>query len=161
MEAAQALTCWPGCRESRQSNSGGGRSIAARLRKLEKQLNSSRPAGSVRHATRRETEELGQELLGAADLAETYADIRNASPAYRLAVAKDLTPVTWRNCGNGWRPQRILLEYLSGDERGYVLVIPADGQPRLEQIAVSVEQARQSGHRARSCDRRHDRTISW
>lgn len=90
---------------------------------------------------------LGLELQKArTDYAETYADIRNASPAYRLAVARHLTPITLKELRQ-WTADRnaILLEYLLGAEGGYVLVVPASGAARLERLSVTVDQARWLG----------------
>ena len=67
------------------------------------------------------------------DYAAAYADIRNASPAYRLAVGQDRQPVRLAEL-HRWAGQRqtLLLEYLLGSEGGYVLVIPGGETPRLE-----------------------------
>jgi CHAT domain-containing protein/Tfp pilus assembly protein PilF len=76
------------------------------------------------------------------DYLEAYADLRNASPAYRLAVGRDRQPVQLDEL-SAWVSSQdaILLEYFVGSEDGYVLVIPANGTPRLEKLAVAQPQA--------------------
>lgn len=72
---------------------------------------------------------------------QAYADVRNASPAYRLAVGADLEPVALdRLAQYVERQQSLLLEYLLGIEGGYVLVVAAGGPPRV--VALTLDEAK-------------------
>ncbi len=90
-------------------------------------------------ALREELAEARRQAIAAA------RDIRNASPAYRLARAHDQKPVELEplriSVGNS-----LLLEYFVGDENSYVLVIPPRGAgARLEKITLDPDQARTLG----------------
>ncbi len=69
-----------------------------------------------------------------------YADVRNASPAYRWAVGQDLRPVPLDRLQH-WAAERetLVLQYLLGFDGGYVLVVPGGGPARVERITVSQE----------------------
>ena len=94
-----------------------------------------------------EREELQTQLRQAQqDYAAAYAEIRNASPAYRLAVGEDRKPVPLAKLKLRVTDQdALLLEYLLGQKEGFVLIVPADGEPRLEKLAVTEEQAESLG----------------
>ena len=66
-----------------------------------------------------------------------YADIRSASPAYQLAVGRDQQPVGLERLGR-WLAENdtLLLEYMLGEEGGYLLAIPAGGKPRLLRLSL-------------------------
>jgi tetratricopeptide (TPR) repeat protein len=97
-----------------------------------------------------ELERLRGELRAArAEYVEAYAAIRNASPAYRLAVGQDRKPVALERLRE-WVAKReaVLLEYLIGDKGGYVLVVPPGGEPRLVELTLTDSQAEQLGTEA-------------
>ncbi len=73
---------------------------------------------------------------------EARADIRNASPTYRLAIGKDRKPATLSEL-QAWATDRnaLVLEYLLGDSGGYLLVVPPGGPARLETLAVDAGNA--------------------
>lgn len=75
-----------------------------------------------------------------------YADIRNASPAYRLAVRDAQKPVSFDHLALWASDQRTLvLEYLLGREGGYVLVVPPGGSPRVNILTLDDAQAKLLG----------------
>ena len=80
------------------------------------------------------------------ELIEAYVAIRNASPAYRLAVGTDRKPIrleqlqTWVGESEG-----LLLEYFLGENAGYLFVVPSGGNPQQLTLEVSDEQAKQLG----------------
>jgi CHAT domain-containing protein/Tfp pilus assembly protein PilF len=81
------------------------------------------------------------------DYLDAYRDIRNASPAYRLNLTQDYKPVTLPALQQ-WAQQHeaLVLEYLLGDEGGFVLVVPpGEAKPRLEKLAVRPTEARVLG----------------
>jgi RNA polymerase sigma factor (sigma-70 family) len=96
---------------------------------------------------RRQSEQLVDQLRQAQrELAQAYAAIRNASPAYRLAVGKVLEPVTAPKLQSWVAAQNaLLLEYLAGSEGGYVLIVPPEGKPRLERLALDESHAKALG----------------
>ncbi len=71
------------------------------------------------------------------EFALVYADTRNASPAYRLAVGANRRPVTLEQLRR-WAGEQnaLVLEYLIGSEGGWVLVIPGSEAPRLEKLTL-------------------------
>ena len=74
-----------------------------------------------------------EELKGARkEFLDLYAEICNASPAYQG------DPVALQRLQE-WVSQQdaLLLEYFFGEDGGYVLVVPAGGQPRLEKLHVN------------------------
>jgi CHAT domain-containing protein/tetratricopeptide (TPR) repeat protein len=81
-----------------------------------------------------------------ADYLGVYADLRNASPAYRLAVGCDRKPAELAAVQR-WLAERdgLLLEYLLGNEGGYVVVVPPAGPPRLEKLSLGDDAARRLG----------------
>jgi len=91
----------------------------------------------------KERQSLGGELEQVKlEYASVRADIRNVSPAYRLAVARAGEPVAVSKLQEWVAAQdALLLEYVSGSEGGYLLVIPGDGPARFERVAVSEPQA--------------------
>ncbi len=73
-----------------------------------------------------------------------YADIRNASPTYRLAVGQDQKPITLKKLTQWVTDQdALLLEYSFGTDGGYLLVVSAGSAPRLEKLMVDENQAQQ------------------
>ncbi len=71
-----------------------------------------------------------------------HADIRNASPAYRLAVGTDRKPVSLGRLQKlAAAENALVLEYLVGDRQAYVLVVPGNAPARIERISVGTEQA--------------------
>ncbi len=71
-----------------------------------------------------------------------------AEPLYKqsLAVGEDRKPVTLAKLKQRVTDQdALLLEYLLGRKEGYVLIVPADGEPRLERLAVTEQQATSLG----------------
>ena len=79
-------------------------------------------------------------------LVEVYRDIRNVSPAYRLSVGRDFKPAGLAEIQSHLRHDDALaLEYFFGAEAGYLFVIPSEGEPRLEELTVTTEQAQTLG----------------
>lgn len=79
-------------------------------------------------------------------LVQAYADICGASPACRLAEAQNGRPIALDQLSE-WVSQRdaLFLEYLSGDEGSYLLVVPAGAEARLFRLALTNQQAQQLG----------------
>jgi CHAT domain-containing protein/Tfp pilus assembly protein PilF len=74
---------------------------------------------------------------------EAYADLRNASPAYRLALSRDRQPVDLDRLTRLAAQQKALvLEYFCGQEESHLLIVPSDGPPRLEKLVISDEPAK-------------------
>ena len=73
---------------------------------------------------------------------EAYRDIRNASPAYRLNLSKDRKSLTMPVL-HDWAKvhDALVLEYLLGDEGGFVLIVSADSEPRIEKLVLTSAQA--------------------
>lgn len=71
------------------------------------------------------------------DYASVYAEIRNASPAYRLAIGEDRKPLSLESLQE-WAAARdaLVLEYLLGADGGYVLVIPGKEEARLSRLRI-------------------------
>ena len=92
-------------------------------------------------------EQLEVELAHASDeLVEAYGDIRNASPAYRLSVGRDFKPAGLAEIQSRLdHDDALVLEYFFGTDAGYLFVIPSEGEPRLEKLTVSDEQAQALG----------------
>ena len=60
---------------------------------------------------------------------ETYAAIRNASPAYRRLLGKDFKPASLEQVQKELaRDDRLVLEYFLGTKASYVIVVPPVGQ---------------------------------
>jgi tetratricopeptide (TPR) repeat protein len=71
-----------------------------------------------------------------------YADLRNASPAYRLAISDEQKPVSAEKLQqwvNGH--QALVLEYLLGTKAGYVFVLPVGEEPQVLKLELTAEQA--------------------
>ena len=94
-----------------------------------------------------EQEKLQAELRQAQqDYAATCAEIHNASPVCRLAMGEDRKPVPLAKLRQRAADQdALLLEYLLGEKEGYVLIVPGDGKPRMEKLAVTDRQAKSLG----------------
>jgi CHAT domain-containing protein len=74
--------------------------------------------------------------------AEVYADIHTASPILRLANSKGRKPVPLTNLREQLKQEQALwLEYLLGFQGGYVLVVPPDGEARVEALTVAQDVA--------------------
>ena len=70
-----------------------------------------------------------------------YADIRNASPVYQLAVGQDEAPLDLAKVQQFVAEHDgLLLQYLVGAQGGYVLVVPAAGEPKLVALEITVDQ---------------------
>jgi CHAT domain-containing protein len=116
----------------------------SRILALEKQILVIGQDASFSSEDRRIRQEALREHLRRArdEYARTYAAIRNASPACRLAVGRHRKPVGIDKLSVWVRSQdALLLEYLLGSKDGYVLVIPAERAPRIEKLAASERQA--------------------
>lgn len=96
---------------------------------------------------KQESERIAAETRQAqGEVADAYVAVRNASPAYRLAVGKDLKPVPLERL-RAWvaGQDALLLEYLAGSEGGYLLTVPAKGEARLHELAIDAQQAKALG----------------
>jgi tetratricopeptide (TPR) repeat protein len=125
-----------------RQNDAQARGRLAALRKQLQLLDSRKDLSAVQKKER--TEQLVDGIRQARwEVAEAYATIRNASPAYRLAVGKDLKPVPLEAI-QAWvtKQNALLLEYLAGTEGGYVLIVPPEGKTRLEKLAINAIQAK-------------------
>jgi len=76
------------------------------------------------------------------DYVAAYNDVRNASPACRLAVRQGFEPASL-DAISSWVAERkaLWLEYSLGAEGGYVIVISAGEEPRLERLSIDRNQA--------------------
>lgn len=122
--------------------------VQSRVASLEKQLQLLDERKDLSADERkRQAETLRADLRKAhADYVVVYADIRNASPAYRLAVGQDHKPVSLEKLGKWAADQNaVLLEYCLGRGMGYVLVVRPGVAPRLEKLVLSEQQARALG----------------
>lgn len=70
------------------------------------------------------------------------ADVRNASPAYQLAVDQERQPVSLETLQK-WAAdqQALVLEYLFGDKASYVLIVSPDEAVRVEQLTANDAQS--------------------
>jgi tetratricopeptide (TPR) repeat protein/CHAT domain-containing protein len=123
----------------RQESQTAGRVAAAR-----KQLDLLRTRRDLSSQQKENEKErlLGELRQAQFQYARAYADLRNASPAYRLAISDDQKPVSVEKLGhwvNGH--QALLLEYLLGDEGGYVFVLPAGRVAQLVKLELTADQA--------------------
>lgn len=77
-----------------------------------------------------------------AELAQAYAEVCNATRAYRLAVSEKRRPVAL-NEFQGWAQERkaLVLEYFVGEKGGYVLAVPSDGKAEVLRLEVTAAQA--------------------
>jgi CHAT domain-containing protein len=120
----------------------------ARVAELRKRLELlPRQRGLSPDQRRQREEELMSGLRQAQrQAAEAYADIRNASPAYRQAVGKDRKPVALDTLQtHAQKHHALVLEYLIGSDGAYLLVVPGDSQPRLMKLVVEDGPARALG----------------
>jgi tetratricopeptide (TPR) repeat protein len=120
----------------------------ARVAELRKQLEVLPHRRDLSPDQRRQREEELMSGLRQAQrqAAEAYADIRNASPAYRLAVGKARKPVALDTLqAHAQKHHALVLEYLIGSEGAYLLVVPGDGHPRPTKLAVEDGPARALG----------------
>jgi CHAT domain-containing protein/tetratricopeptide (TPR) repeat protein len=126
------------------------RDVRARCRVAELQKE-CREAESRAGLTPQQLAERRKELesqLAKAQLAvvEVYRDIRNSSPAYRLMVGDNFKPVPLKQLQTFVAEQHAaLLEYVLGDEGGYVFVLSASHEPRLLPLELSAEDAERVG----------------
>lgn len=91
-----------------------------------------------------EQDRLLQELATAREqLVDAYAEIRNASPAYRQAMSQNSRPLALAEVQRALtRDDGLLLEYLLGDDAGYLCVVgPQGSEPRFHSLNVSAEGA--------------------
>ena len=74
---------------------------------------------------------------------QVRAEVRAASPAYRLALQKERKPVGLEQV-RSWaeKEKALVLEYLVASKSSYVLVVPAGGPVRVEKLSVSEAQAK-------------------
>jgi len=111
----------------------------ARLREVQRQLELlSAPPGPSAKTRESKQQELRLRLRQAKqDVADVYARVRSASPAYRLAIGKDRKPVTMKTLQQWVKEQNaLLLEYMIGWTDGYVLTVAADVEPRIHRLSV-------------------------
>jgi CHAT domain-containing protein/tetratricopeptide (TPR) repeat protein len=88
---------------------------------------------------------IGQMAQAQAELVEVYRDMRNASPAYRLAVSQDYRPLPLTELKSWVAAQdAVLIEYLVGTEASFVLVV-SPSETTLTRIVLSDEQAKACG----------------
>jgi uncharacterized protein (TIGR03067 family) len=122
--------------------------VQLRLAKLDQQFAALGARRDLaREQQNQEAESLDRQLRKAReDYAAVYAGIRNASPAYRLAIGKDRKPVPLSRLQQWAAAQEsLVLEYLLGANGGYVLAVPPHGAPQLETIAIEHPEAEALG----------------
>ena len=117
----------------------------SRVAQLETQLGLLEQRRELSSEERKHRAQSLEERLAQArqDCVLAYGDIRNSSPAYRLSVAKDRRPVSLAALCD-WTAARhaLVLEYVVGEEKSFVLIVPpAGGQARIEPLVVKAEQA--------------------
>jgi CHAT domain-containing protein/Tfp pilus assembly protein PilF len=97
--------------------------------------------------TKQQRQELQSRLKQARDaLVESYRAMRNASPAYRLAVGRDKKPVDVKELQDHVASsESLLLQYYVGVKGSYLFVIGATDTPSLLTLTASAEQAKQLG----------------
>ncbi len=78
---------------------------------------------------------------------EVYRDIRNASPAYRLALKKEFQPASLNDVSAWCDTQNaVLLSYLIGEGKSFVMIVGKDAQgAKLHELSLDAEQARMLG----------------
>jgi tetratricopeptide (TPR) repeat protein len=119
-----------------------------RVASLERQLEVLKIQGGLAESDRERREaDLNANLNAARDeLVAVYRDVRNASPAYRLSVNREFKPVSLEDLqADAQRQRALLLHYLIGEEKSFVLVVPPEGQPRLVNLQTSQELATDLG----------------
>lgn len=112
--------------------------------RLESQLNQIRGDDSLseEEKVRRTQQCLGELQDARHELVAAYAEIRNASPVYQLAVGQDERPVDLFDLQDFVESREgLLLQYLLGGSGGYVLVVPAGSDPELVPLEVTAQQA--------------------
>lgn len=122
--------------------------VQTRQASLEKQLEVLDERKDLSADQRREqAKELQAQLRKAqSDYVVVYADIRNASPAYRLAVGQDHKPVMFDKLAKWVDDQNaVMFEYSIGRDGACVLVLRSGAAPRLEKLSVADDQARVLG----------------
>ena len=118
---------------------------AARVSSLRKQLEVlSRRQDLSEGQKQQEAERLEGELAAAQwQYMQVRAELRGASPVYRLALQKDRQPVGLDQVRLWAEKQKALvLEYLVGRKESYVLVIPAGGPVRVEKLEMTQAEAK-------------------
>ena len=112
---------------------------------IEKQLELLPTEESLTPVELKQRQQALVEQLSAAQ-AETvavYRDIRNTSPAYRLAVSSDFQPLSLAELQQWTTGQEaLLLEYMIGQESSHLLIVQATGEARVEKILISDELAK-------------------
>jgi CHAT domain-containing protein/tetratricopeptide (TPR) repeat protein len=80
------------------------------------------------------------------DYAAAQADLRNVSPAFRLAVGKDQKMVTLDQLQQYVAKEHgLLLRYLTGHAASFALAVPAEGPPKLYSLVINDLQAKRLG----------------
>lgn len=79
-------------------------------------------------------------------MVDAYAQIRNASPAYRVALGENRRPVSLEKLQSRVAAaDGLFLEYVLGTEGGYLFVIPAEGNARAVKLTINDSQAKALG----------------
>jgi CHAT domain-containing protein len=117
----------------------------ARISALQRQVES--PASAPGGAAARPSEAIQAELVRAQrDYLNIYRELRDTSPAYRLAVARDRRPVGPEEVRRFVaRNEALLLDYVVGQLSASLIVIPPDGPARGLPLVATPEQARRLG----------------
>jgi len=126
------------------------RDTAAKVRfaSLEKQASAAETEAGLSDAERaaRRKRLVTELAVAREEIVEVYRDIRNISPACRLSAGRDFKPVSLAVIQSTLRPRGALtLEYFFGADAGYLFIIPAEGEARLEKLGISDDQARALG----------------
>ena len=114
---------------------------------LQSKLESLGSEGNLPAAQRdRQREQLIEQMaIAQTELVEVYRDMRNVSPAYRLAVSQDYRPLPLAELQSWIAAQdAVLLEYLIGYDASFVLVV-SPSETTLTRIELSAEQAKACG----------------
>ena len=118
---------------------------AARVSSLRKQLEVLGHRQDLSEVqNQQEAKRLGAELAAAQwQYMQVRAELRGASPVYRLALQKERKPVGLDQVRLWAEKQKALvLEYLVGLKESYVLVVPAGGRVRVEKLQIAEGQTK-------------------
>lgn len=120
------------------------RAAEMRIISLERQLRmAARRMDLSQSQRKRQRDQLLAELRRAREaFTDARGDVRNASPTVRLVAGRHREPVSLERLKQ-WVSSRnaLLVQYVLGEDGGYVLVVPADGVPRLQTLTIDRDQA--------------------
>jgi CHAT domain-containing protein/lipopolysaccharide biosynthesis regulator YciM len=123
-------------------------SARRRLAELQQQLQiAATEAERTPEQRPKKQEELLDQLTKAQDdVATAYREIQEASPAFRLIVNREFSPISL-DALQSWLKERsgVCLHYLIGEQDSYLLAIAPEGEPLILNLALTPEQAADLG----------------